>query len=89
MESQQQRVLSVIIAAYNVEKYIDKCLKSIAYQTYKSFEVIIVNDGSTDRTQEIAERYCAEDKRFHLINKVNGGLLQARKTGVIYAIGSY
>ena len=55
---------SLIVPVYNVEKYLDKCLESILYQSYKDFEVIIVNDGSPDNSQEIIDKYVHQDTRF-------------------------
>lgn len=65
---------SIVIATFNGEKYILDCLKSIVNQTEKDFEVIIVNDGSTDKTAEIIKRYIQKDMRFKLINKTNQGM---------------
>ena len=75
---------SIIIPAYNVEKYINKCLKSVFNQTFKDYEVIVVNDGSTDNTKKYIEPY-----DVLLINKTNSGLSSARNTGVSYAKGKY
>lgn len=81
-------MISVIVPIYNVERYLQKCLDSIANQTYADFEVILVNDGSTDRSAEIAETYL-RDNRFKLINKSNGGQGQARNVGLEKAKGEY
>lgn len=78
---------SIIIPVYNVEKYIDKCLKSISEQTYDKFEVIIVNDGSPDESVKIINKYVKKDKRFHLYDKENGGLSDARNYGLKQAKG--
>lgn len=78
---------SIIIPVYNVENYIDKCLSSILDQTYEKFEVIIVNDGSPDNSVDIINKYVNKDKRFHLFNKENGGLSDARNYGVEQATG--
>lgn len=80
---------SIIIPVYNVEKYIDRCLKSILNQTYKEFEVIIVNDGTKDNSQKIIDKYTKKDKRFKSYIKENGGLSSARNYGVKYATGDY
>lgn len=80
---------SLIVPVYNVEKYLDKCLKSIADQSYKDFEVIIVNDGSPDNSQEIINKYVNEDSRFKAYIKENGGLSDARNFGVTKAQGEY
>lgn len=73
---------SIIVPAYNVERYIDMCLKSILNQTYDNFEVIVVNDGSTDSTEEIINKFVKKDLRFKLFTKQNGGLSDARNYGV-------
>lgn len=79
---------SIVIAVYNVAEYIDKCLESIKLQTYNDFEVIIVNDGSTDDSEEIINSYL-NDKRFQKYNKKNGGLSDARNYGVTKTKGDY
>ena len=75
---------SIIIPVYNVEKYIGKCLSSIANQTYKDYEVIVVNDGTQDNSIAIAEKYPVK-----IINQKNQGLSVARNTGVKHATGEY
>ena len=75
--------VSIIIAAYNAEKYLDRCLRSIADQTMPYFEAIIVDDGSTDGTARIAQSYVERDKRFHLIEeKQNCGQSKARQDAI-------
>ena len=74
-------LISIVVPIYNVEKYLSQCLDSISEQTYKNFECIMVNDGSTDSSQQIAEEYLA-DSRFKLINQSNKGLSGARNTGI-------
>lgn len=81
-------MISIIVPIYNVERYLRKCLDSIANQTYKEFEVLMINDGSTDRSADIAETYL-HDNRFQLINKSNGGQGQARNVGLENAKGEY
>ena len=80
---------SIIIPVYNVEKYIDKCLKSIVKQSYKNYEVIIVNDGTKDNSVEIITKYTKKYKNFKLYNKENGGLSDARNYGLNYVTGDY
>ena len=82
-------VVSVIVPAYNSEKYIEETLDCLLDQTLQDIEVIIVNDGSTDSTADIASSYCAKDSRFSLINKENGGVSLARNTGLRKAGGRY
>ena len=80
-------MISVIVPLYNVEKYLEECLESIKNQTYSNIEVILVNDGSTDNSQAICERYCQQDPRFHLINQENQGQSVARNNGVAASTG--
>ena len=77
----ENELISIIVPIYNVEKYLRECLDSISGQTYKKFECIMVNDGSTDSSQQIAEEYLT-DSRFKLINQSNKGLSEARNTGI-------
>ena len=79
---------SIIVPVYNVEKYLEKCLKSIQNQTYDNFEVIIVNDGSTDLSKEIINVF-EEDHRFKGFYKENGGLSDARNYGIKYTTGDF
>lgn len=82
--------ISIIIPAYNVGRYLSECLRSVAAQTYQDFEAIIVNDGSTDNTLEIAESMAAQDNRFRVItNTPNKGTHLTRKIGVEHATGDY
>lgn len=81
--------LSVIIPAYNVEKYIEKCIESVINQSYKNLEIIIINDGSTDHTDELCKKYIDKDARIKYISKENEGLSEARNTGLRYATGDY
>lgn len=80
---------SLIIPVYNVYAYLEKCLASIENQSYKNFEVIIVNDGSPDNSQEIINKYCQKYKNFKSYNKENGGLSSARNFGLQYVTGDY
>lgn len=82
-------LLSIIIPIYNVEKYLERCLNSIATQTFKDFEVILVNDGSTDQSKFICEGFCEKDSRFKLINQINKGAGAARNNGIQNALGDY
>lgn len=81
--------ISFIIPVYNVEKYLDQCIQSIVEQTYTNFEIILVNDGSEDNSQKICEKWASNDNRIKLINKSNGGLSDARNTGIKIASGEY
>lgn len=81
--------LSIIIPAYNVEKYIERSINSVSNQTEKEIEIIVINDGSTDKTKEIIEELQKKDKRIILVNKKNGGLSSARNIGIDLAKGKY
>ena len=82
-------LISIIVPIYNVEAYIKQCLDSIADQTYKNIEVILVDDGSTDSSGEICDTYCCNDRRFRVIHKKNGGVSSARNAGLNAAEGDY
>lgn len=81
--------ISVIIPVYNVYDYLDKCLSSLVNQTDTNFEVIIVNDGSTDDSQKIIDKYVSENANMHSYIKENGGLASARNYGLKKATGDY
>ena len=74
-------LISIIVPIYNVEEYLKECLDSIQKQTYQNYDCIMINDGSTDSSREIAETYLV-DSRFRLINQDNQGLSAARNTGL-------
>lgn len=81
--------ITVIIPVYNVENYLERCLKSILYNTYTNLEIICVNDGSTDNSKKILEDYSKRDKRIIVINKKNNGVSSARNAGIKIATGEY
>ena len=81
--------ISIVIPVYNAEKTLIRCLDSIQQQTYKDFEAILINDGSSDSSAEICQRYCEADKRFKLINQENSGPSKARNQGIDAAISKY
>ena len=81
--------VSIIIPAYNLSGYIDKCLDSVLSQTYTDFEIIIINDGSDDGTAEILDAYAKNDARVRVIHKQNEGVSAARNTGISAASGKY
>lgn len=81
--------VSVIIPVYNVEKYIRQCVESVICQTYKEIEIILVDDGSTDSCPDICDAYGERDSRVQVIHKENGGLSDARNTGIDMAQGEY
>ena len=82
-------MISVIVPVYNVERYLEECLNSIQQQSYTDIEVILVNDGSTDHSKTICERYCEEDSRFYLLNQTNQGQSSARNVGVAASKGEF
>lgn len=82
-------LISVIVPIYNVEKYLEKCVKSIQEQTYKNIEIILVDDGSPDNCGELCEKYARKDPRIKVIHKENGGLSDARNKGIDNATGKY
>ena len=82
-------MISVIVPVYNAERYLEECLNSIQQQSYTDIEVILVNDGSTDHSKTICERYCEEDSRFYLLNQTNQGQSVARNVGVAASKGEF
>ena len=84
-----QPLVSVIVPIFNVEKYIEKCLESIRNQTYKEIEVLLINDGTKDKSGIIAEEFCKSDNRFKYYAKPNGGVSSARNYGLERASGEY
>ena len=82
-------LISIIIPIYNCDKYISICLKSIKNQTYKNFEVICINDGSTDNSEKIIKEFCKNDNRFRYKKIRNSGVSKARNVGMNLALGEY
>jgi len=82
-------LLTVVIPVYNVEKYLDRCLKSILIQEWKNYDIILVDDGSTDRSPQICDDYVKAYDFISVIHKENGGLSEARNTGLSQAKGEY
>ena len=81
--------ISVIIPAYNVENYIERCLKSVAAQTYQNLEIIIINDGSSDSTKQLCAKFIKNEARAKLINQKNQGLSMVRNHGIEQSTGEY
>lgn len=81
--------ISVIVPIYNSEKYLDNCISSVLNQSYENFELILVNDGSTDKSLLICEKYRAMDYRIKVLDKENGGVSSARNLGIRKASGDY
>lgn len=82
-------MISVIVPVYNVEKYLDRCVQSILHQTYQDFELILVDDGSTDKSGEMCNQYAKQDKRVRVIHQENRGLSGARNAGLEKCNGNY
>ncbi|WP_171017447.1 glycosyltransferase family 2 protein [Aliarcobacter thereius] len=82
-------LVSVVMSVYNAESYIDEAIKSILNQTYTYFEFIIINDGSTDKSLEIIEKYKSQDERIVLISRENKGLIESLNEGIKKAKGKY
>lgn len=81
--------ISIIVPVYNVEKYLEKCLKSLVRQTMSDIEIIIVDDGSPDNSERIYRKYEKQDNRIKIIKKQNAGVSMARNTGIEYATGEW
>ena len=81
--------VSVIVAVYNIENYIERCVKSIINQSFRDIEIIVVNDGSSDGTIEKLNSLKNADSRIKIINKENEGVIEARKTGLKLSQGDY
>lgn len=85
----KDELISVIIPIYNSEKYLRMTLESLKQQTYTEFEAIMIDDGSTDSSGIIADKFAEQDRRFHVIHVKNGGVSKARNIGLDYAIGKW
>ena len=81
--------ISVIVPVYNVEKELPRCIESLLTQTYSNFELLLINDGSSDGSPEIMERYAEKDPRIRTLHKKNGGVSSARNRGLEQAKGEY
>lgn len=81
--------ISVIVPVYNAEKYLDRCVESIINQTFKDFELILVDDGSTDDSGVLSDKLATKDKRIKVFHKENGGVSSARNIGLDNALGKY
>lgn len=82
-------MISVIVPVYNTEKYLDRCIQSILTQTYTDFELLLINDGSTDSSGAICDRYAEQDSRVRVFHKENGGVSSARNMGLDNAKGEW
>lgn len=84
-----EELITVIIPVYNVEVYLEKCLRSVTGQTYQNLEIILVDDGSTDSSAQICDKWAEKDPRICVIHKQNGGQAQARNRGLEISTGEY
>ena len=73
--------VSIIVPIYNTEKYLPRCIDSILGQTYKDFELLLIDDGSTDNSGKICDEYAEKDSRIRVFHKENGGVSSARNLG--------
>ena len=85
----QDTVLSIIVPVYNVEKYLKTCINSLLEQKLDAYEIILVDDGSTDSSGGICDEYAKKHEKIQVIHKKNGGLSSARNTGIENAVGKY
>lgn len=89
MEEKIQELVSIVIPVHNSEKYLSECLFGFVQQTYQNIEVILVDDGSTDKSGEICEQYCRDNNNFHYIRQESCGVSTARNVGLAKAKGKY
>src|SRR5690554_80942 len=85
----KKELISIIVPVYNVEKYIDRCMKSIFSQSYQNIEIILINDGSTDNSGSLCDTYLNNNSKIKVIHKTNGGVSSARNVGLELAEGEY
>lgn len=83
------KLVSVVIPVYNVENYLNDCVKSVVNQTYQNLEIILVDDGSTDSSPQMCDQYAKQDNRIKVIHQENSGVAIARNVGIKNASGSY
>lgn len=86
---ENEKLISVIVPVYNVEKYLPKCIDSILEQTYRNLEILLIDDGSKDSSPQICDEYAEKDSRIRVIHKENGGLSSARNRGLDEAKGDF
>ena len=82
-------LISIIVPIYNVEQYLNRCIESLVNQTYTNLEILLIDDGSTDNSGTLAEKWISNDQRIKVYHKKNGGLSDARNYGIKYAKGKY
>lgn len=81
--------ISVIVPVYNTEMYLRECIESVLFQTFSDFELLLINDGSTDSSGNICDEYAEKDSRVRVFHKENGGVTSARKLGILKSRGEY
>ena len=86
---QNKELVSIVVPVYNVAPYLEQCVDSLLAQTYQQLEVILVDDGSTDESGVICDRYGAADSRVKVVHRENGGLATARNSGMPEVTGKY
>lgn len=89
MNTQQKPKISIIVPIFSAEKYLASCVESLINQTHSNIEIILVNDGSTDKSGELCEKYASIDERITVIHKENGGVSSARNAGLDIATGEW
>lgn len=89
MKNNQDRKVSIVVPIYNAEKYIDRCIKSILDQSYHNLQLILINDGSTDHSLQLCQKFAREDGRVEVVSQRNAGVSSARNTGISLADGEF
>ncbi len=87
--TKNQELISIIVPVYNIESYLPRCLETISKQTYQNLEIILIDDGSTDSSGSICDKFAKKDHRAKVIHQQNAGPSGARNTGMAYASGEY
>ena len=82
-------LISIIVPVYKAENYLDQCIQSIVDQTYRNLEIILVDDGSPDRSGDLCEGWAKKDSRIRVLHKCNGGLSSARNAGIDHSTGQW
>lgn len=89
MSSTEKPLISIIIPVYNVEKYLKECVQSVLFQSYSNYEILLINDGSTDSSKNLCNELKVQDNRITVYHKTNGGVSSARNLGINKAHGDY
>ena len=85
----KEKLVTIVIPVYNSEKYLDDCIESVVNQSYKNIEILLINDGSTDNSKKICEKWSIIDKRIKIYNKKNSGAAESRNVGIEHSKGDY